>query len=131
MQVVPRISPAQGSVGLVLSAVLGVALALVALVTAPLAALVSRMCWRPGPVTVPYGLALSLAGSMGVILLAGAVSRGYAILAAAAWILGLVFVVNGTSGGSFVIAGDALGWSFLVLGTVVTIGTSLWGGRRR
>jgi hypothetical protein len=124
--VAPRISLAQGGVRLVF----GVAFAALALVTAPVAALVSRMCWRPSLVTVPYGLVLSVAASMAVITLAGAVSRGYALLAAAAWIVSLAFVVNGTSGGSFVIAGDGLGWAFLVLGTLATMGTALWGGRR-
>ena len=109
---------------------LGVALATLALVTAPVAALVSRMCWRPGLVTVPYGLVQSVTASMGVVILAGAVSRGYGALAAAAWIIGLVFVVNGTSGGSFVIASDALGWGFLILGTLGTLGAAMWGGRR-
>lgn len=109
---------------------LGIAFALLALPTAPVAALVSRMCWRPDLVTVPYGLLLAVAGSMGVVVLAGAVSRGYGLLAAACWILGLGFVVNGTSGGSFVIAGDALGWAFLVSGTVATVGVAMWGGRR-
>ena len=123
---VARTSPARTGRGVLL----GVAFALLAFVTAPTAALVSRMCWRPSLVTVPYGLVLSVAASAGVILLAGAVARGYALLAAAAWIVGLAFVVNGTSGGSFVIAGDTLGWAFLVLGTLATMGTALWGGRR-
>lgn len=109
---------------------MGLALALLALVTAPVAALVSRMCWRPGLVTVPYGLVIAVAGSMSVVMLAGRVSRGYALLAAAAWIVGLGIVVNGTSGGSFLIASDGLGWAFLVLGTVATLATALWGGRR-
>lgn len=124
--VVRRISSASRGV----VAVVGVALGLLGFVTAPVAALVSRMCWRPALVTVPYGLVLAVAGSMAVVVLAGAVARGYAILAAVTWILGLAFVVNGTSGGSFVIAGDALGWAFLVLGTVGTLGTALWGRRR-
>jgi hypothetical protein len=124
--VVTRTWPAQGGVRVVL----GLALAVLSLVTAPVAALVSRMCWRPSLMTVPYGLVLSVAASMAVVMLAGAVSRGYAVLAAAAWIVGLAFVVNGTSGGSFVIAGDSLGWAFLVLGTVATMGTAMWGGRR-
>jgi hypothetical protein len=109
---------------------LGVALVLLALVTAPVAALESRRCGRPHLLTVPYGLVLGVAASMAAVLLAGAVGRGYGLLAAAGWVVGLGFVVQGTSGGSFVIAGDALGWSFLVLGTVATLGAALWGGRR-
>jgi vacuolar-type H+-ATPase subunit I/STV1 len=106
---------------------LGITIVLVGVVTAAVAALVSRMCWRPDPVTVPYGLALAVAGSMAVVVLGASVSRGFGLLTAVGWIVGLVFVVNGTSGGSFVVAGDALGWSFLVLGTLVTLGTALWG----
>jgi len=126
VRVAPRISLANGSV----RAVLGLALAGLAFVTAPVAALVSRMCWRPDLVTVPYGLVMAVAGSMSVVMLAGRISKGYGLLAAAAWIVGLGFVVNGTSGGSFLIASDALGWAFLVLGTVATLATALWGGRR-
>lgn len=122
----PRVSPAHGAG----SILVGLALAALALLTAPVAALVSRMCWRTELVTVPYGLVLSVGGSMAVVTLARAVSRGYGLLAAMGWIVGLGLVVNGTSGGSFVVAGDSLGWAFLVLGTVATIGAALWGGRR-
>lgn len=122
----PRVSLARGGAGYVA----GAGLAALALVTAPAAALVSRMCWRPDVVTVPYGLVLSAAASMGVVLLARAVSRVHAFAAAVAWMVGLAFVVNGTSGGSFVIASDALGWAFLVVGTVATVGSAAWGGGR-
>ena len=122
----PRVSLAKGGTGLVV----GVAFAALALVTAPIAALVSRMVWRPGLMSVPYGLVLSAAASMAVVLLARAVSRGHALASAAAWIVGLGFVVKGSSGGSFVIASDALGWSFLVVGTVATVGSAVWGGAR-
>ncbi|MEJ7629736.1 MAG: hypothetical protein WKF54_09110 [Nocardioidaceae bacterium] len=126
VRVAPRVSPSRGGVGVVA----GVALAALALVTAPVAALVSRMCWRPGIVTVPYGLVLAAAGSMAVVLLARSVSRAHGFAAAVAWMVGLAFVVNGTSGGSFVIAGDALGWAFLVVATVATLGSAVWGGGR-
>jgi hypothetical protein len=116
----------------VASAVLvGAGIAVLALVTAPAAALVSRMCLRPGVVTVPYGLVLSAAASLGVIILARAVSRFYSYVAAAAWLVGLGIVMKGTSGGGFLIANDALGWSFLILDTVVVLGGTLLGGSRR
>jgi hypothetical protein len=121
-----RVSLAQG----VARVVLGLVVAALALVTSAVSALVSRMCWRPEPVTVPYGFVLAVAASMALVHLANAVSRGYGLIAAAAWILGLGFVVNGTSGGSFVIAGDALGWAFLVVGTVGTLVAALWSGGR-
>jgi hypothetical protein len=108
----------------------GAGLAVLGLVTAPVAALVSRMVWRSALVTVPYGLALSAAGSMAVVLLARAVSRRHALVAAAGWLVGLGFVVNGTSGGSFVVASDGLGWSFLVLSTLAAVAAAVWGSAR-
>jgi hypothetical protein len=116
-----RPSPLKG----VASVAIGLAFAALGFVTAPAAALVSRMCLRPSPVTLPYGLLLSAAASLGVVVLARAVSRAYAFVAAAAWLVALGFVVNGTSGGGFVIADDALGWSFLVLDTLVVMGGAL------
>ncbi|MDX6310395.1 MAG: hypothetical protein QOI06_3441 [Nocardioidaceae bacterium] len=110
---------------------IGLLFALLALVTAPLAALVSRMAWRPGGATVPYGLVLSAAASMGVVVLARAVSRRHAFVAAAAWLVGLGVVMRGSPGGGFLIASDTLGWSFLVVATVVVIGSALLGGSGR
>ncbi len=111
-----------------LSVLAGVCFALLGLVTAPVAALVSRMCWRPGAITVPYGLVLSVAASLAVVVLARAVSRPHAFAAAAGWLVGLAYVLKGTSGGGFVVSSDALGWAFLVLGTVAVLGPVLRGG---
>lgn len=122
----PRSSLAQAAV-----VALTVAAGLAAFVTAPAAALVSRMCWRPSLVTVPYGLLLSVAASAAVVLLSRQVSRVASFVAVVGWLVGLGFVVNGTSGGSFLIAGDGLGWGFLILGTVATIWPALWGSARR
>jgi len=113
----------------VVQATIGIALIGLAFVTAPVAALVSRICWRADWLTVPYGLVIAIAGSMAVVLLAAGVSKGYGILAAGGWIIGLGVVVTGTSQGSFLIAADALGWSFLILGTAATLSTAMWGGR--
>jgi hypothetical protein len=99
----------------------------VGLLVAAAATLVSRMCWRPGSVTVPFGMVLAVAACAAVVLLARSVSRANGFAAAAGWLIGLGYVVNGTSGGGFLVAGDALGWSFLVLGTVASLGTALWG----
>jgi hypothetical protein len=110
---------------------IGVGIALLAFATAPAAALVSRMAWRPGSVTLPYGLLLSAVASAAVIVIARSVGRGYAFLAAAAWLVALGFVVEGTSGGGFLVADDSLGWSFLVFDTAAVLGTSLLGGGRR
>lgn len=105
--------------------------ALAGFVTAPVAALVSRMYWRPSGVTVPYGLVLSAAGSLAVVVLARAASRAYAFVAALGWLVGLALVVRNTPGGGFLVAGDGLGWGFLVVDTVAVGGALLWGGGHR
>jgi hypothetical protein len=109
----------------------GLGFAAMGFVTAPVAAVVSRMCWRTSAVTVPYGLLLSAAASLGVVLLARAVSRGVAAAAAAGWLVALGFVVNGTSGGGFLVASDALGWAFLILDCTVVLGAAAIRGVRR
>jgi len=105
-------------------------LALAGFVTAPVAALVSRMYWRPGGVTMPYGLVISAAGSFAVVVLAGVASRAHAFVAAVGWLVGLALVVRNTPGGGFLVAGDGLGWAFLVVDTVSVGGALLWGGGR-
>jgi hypothetical protein len=117
-------------VGGAVSVLLGVGFAALAFATAPAAALVSRMCLRPGWVTLPYGLLLSAAASLGVVVLARAVSRVHSFVAAAAWLVALGFVMKGTSGGGFLVADDALGWAFLILDTVLVLGSALVGGGR-
>lgn len=121
----PRSSGAR-LVGLVAA---GVGLAVLGVATSAAGALISRMAWRPG-VTVPYGLLLGCAASAGLMFLARHVSRPHALAALLGWLVGIGFALGGTSGGSFVIADDALGWSYLIAATVVTIGTALWGARR-
>lgn len=108
----------------------GAGFALLGAVTAPAAALVSRMCWRSAAGTLPYGLLLSAAASLSVVLLARAVSRRDGLVAAIAWLLGLVAVVRNTPGGGFLVAGDALGWGFLVVDTLAVAGALLWLGDR-
>ena len=120
-----------GPSGLTVAAKIGIGLGFAALglVTAPAAALVSRMVWRTG-VTIPYGLVLSAAASLAVIVLARAVARGYAFVAAAAWLVALAVVLAGTPGGGFVVADDALGWAFLAVDCAVVLGATLLGGGR-
>lgn len=110
---------------------IGLAFAALGFATAPAAALVSRMVVRSGSFTFPYGLLLSAAASGAVVVLARLTRRGYAFAAGAAWLIGLGFVVNGTSGGGFLVADDNLGWTFLLIDTVAVIGAALVGGGRR
>ena len=110
---------------------IGVAFAAGAALTAPAGALVSRMCWRPDLVTVPYGLAISAAGSTGVVWLARESSRHHGVVAAVAWLLGLAAVMRSTPGGGFLVAGDALGWAFVVVDSVCVIAALVWRGGGR
>lgn len=91
------------------------------------AALVSRFVWRPDPVSVPWGMVVAVGASASVVWLARAVSRTQGVIAAVGWLVGLGYVVKGTSGGGFLIASDGLGWGFLILGTVAALGSALWG----
>lgn len=117
--------------GVVASLLIGVAFAVVAALTAPVAALVSRMCWRLEVVSVPYGLVLSALGSMAVVVLARASSRNHGIVAGVMWLLGLAAVMRSTAGGGFLVAGDALGWAFVVFNTLAVLMAMLWGGQQR
>lgn len=109
--------------------IVGAGFAVAGALTAPVAALVSRMCWRTGAVTVPYGLLLSAAGSVALVVLARAFSRHYAFATAVAWLVGLALVMRTTSGGGFLVAGDSLGWAFVLLDTAAVLTALLWSGR--
>lgn len=114
-----------------LTVVLGVVVGLLALGVSVLSALVSRFAWRPGPVTVPWGLVLAVAASLSVVLIARAFSRGMAFVAAAGWILGTGIVLSGRPEGDYVFAQDALGIGYLLVGTVAVISAAAAGGPRR
>jgi hypothetical protein len=112
-----------------LSFVAGVALALGSAFVAICAGFVSRGAWRPSVVTVPWGLGLSVAGSVSLIvvtrLLAG---RGAGYVAAAGWVLGVGFVLFWHPGGDYLFADDGLGYSFLLGATVAVLLAAGWGG---
>lgn len=114
------------------SILLGVGFAVLAVATALASALVARMIWRPGPISVPYGLVLALAATSSLVLAARTISKRLAIVTAIAWMVGLGYVVKGTGGGSFLIADDVLGWAFIMLGTAAALLPAAWGsGARR
>jgi hypothetical protein len=91
-----------------------VVIALAGLVVGVCAAWVSRAVWRVGGLTLPWGLAVSLIGSMSFVVLAREARRTAALVAAVSWFAGVVaLLVRGDT----VVAGDGLGIAFLVLVT--------------
>jgi hypothetical protein len=88
------------------------------------AAWVSRGAWTFGDVVVPWGLVLSAAGSAAGVLLARAVRRGYGFVAVGGWIAGVGALM---ARGDTVLAGDWLGYAFLLGVTIVVIGSAAWG----
>lgn len=96
-------------------------------VTAILAAVVSRAAWRPDGLTLPWGLVLGVVGSVAIVVLARAISRGHGLVAAVAWVVGLGYLMVPRP--QFVIANDALGWGFIVVGTVAVLVVAMWGSR--
>lgn len=117
----PSPRPPSSGAGRVL---LGVAVLLTAIAVGVCAAWVSRGVWRPGSLVVPWGLALSMASSAAVVLLARALQPHLGFLAAGGWVVGVFAVM---SRGDTVIAGDWLGYAFLVCATVSVLGAALWG----
>jgi hypothetical protein len=103
---------------------IGVLIGLGGILVGVCAAWVSRGVWRLGGVVIPWGLLLSAVGSSAGVLLARAVGRGYGFVAAGGWIAGVgaLMARNDT-----VLAGDWLGYAFLLGVTVAVIGSAAWG----
>jgi len=99
-----------------------------ALVVAILAAWVSRAVWRPGPLPIPWGLALGVAGSGAAVWLARAAARSLGFTVAAGWIVGLAVLLAGGPGGDLIVIADTLGYTFLVVATGAVIVAAGWGG---
>jgi hypothetical protein len=85
---------------------------------------VSRGGWRFGDLVVPWGLVLSAAGSSAGVLLARALGRGFGFVAVGGWIAGVGALM---ARGDTVLAGDWLGYAFLLGVTIVVIGSAAWG----
>ena len=111
--------------------VAGVLIALLSAGVAVLAALVSRMIWRPDPVAVPWGLALGVAASVTVVLVARSVTRGLGLVAAGAWIIATGLVLAGRPEGDYVFAQDGLGLGYLLICTIAVISSAAAGGGPR
>jgi steroid 5-alpha reductase family enzyme len=113
----------------VVSLAVSVAVAVVSAVAGLCAGLVSRGAWRPGSVTIPWGLALAVMGSVALVVVARAVAgRSSGFLAAAAWVAAVASTLVWHPGGDYLFANDALGISFLLLATGAVLVTAGWGG---
>jgi hypothetical protein len=92
----------------------------------------SRAVWRVAPgdlpaVALPWGLAVSLAGSVSLIALASAVRRAAPILAAMCWFAGVVAL---TVRGDTIVAGDGRGIAFLLIVSGAVLLTATLTGAR-
>ncbi len=101
------------------------------LVVAVLAALVSRMVWRPGSFVVPWGLGLSVVASVVVVLVARTYRRGMAFVAAGVWVIATGLVLAGRPEGDYVFAQDGLGLGYLLVAAVAVISAASAGGPPR
>jgi hypothetical protein len=109
--------------GLVATAVLGAALAL-------LAADLHRMVWRSAELTLPWGIVLGVTASVACAVAAGVLlgRRAGTLALAAGWLVTLFLLLRGRPEGDYVVASDALGWGFLVAGVAtmaVLVGATL------
>jgi hypothetical protein len=83
-----------------------------------LALAIHREVWRPGSLTLPWGLLLGLATSLAcgvaAAILAGRRLGGMSFTVG--WIAVLFLALQGRPEGDFVVAADPLGWAFLAIG---------------
>lgn len=97
-------------------------------VVAALASLVARIVWRTDVISIPWGLLLAVAGSASLVVLARSFSRSAGFAAVSGWVVGIFYALNPRPEGDYVIAGDALGISFLLLSLVAIMCAAAWGG---
>lgn len=109
--------------------IVGGGFALLGAVCAVFAAVVSRHVWRPGEVMLPWGVGLAVVGSVAVVLTARTQGRGQGLVAASGWLVGLLLVLTGP-GGDIVVAGDLLGYAFLLGATAAVAITAGWPSQR-
>jgi hypothetical protein len=120
---------ASSSGGAVVTVAACAVLTLVSAVVAICAGLVSRSAWRPDGVTVPWGLALAIGGSMSIVIVTRVIAgRRPGLLAAGGWLLGVAVVLLWHPGGDYLFANDGRGYLFLLGGTVTVLVAAGWGG---
>ena len=110
--------------GLAGAAALG-AVAILGVVVGVCAAWVSRAVWRVGGAAVPWGMLVSLVGSVSLVVLARPVRRAAPLVAAVSWFAGVVVLLVR---GDTIVAGDGLGIAFLLIVTAGVLGTATVGG---
>jgi hypothetical protein len=115
----------------VMTVAVGIFFGIVAAAVAVLSALVSRMVWRPDSHAVPWGLALSVAASVAVVLLARVFSRGIGLATAGVWIVATGLVLAGRPEGDYVFAQDGYGLGYLLISAVAVISAAAAGGPPR
>jgi hypothetical protein len=121
-------APGSGGASVVIVAACAV-LTLVSAVVAICAGLVSRSAWRPNGVTVPWGLALALGGSVSLVVVTRVIAgRRPGLLAAGGWLLGVAVVLFWHPGGDYLFANDGPGYLFLLGGTIAVLVAAGWGG---
>ncbi|MBA2444015.1 MAG: hypothetical protein H0V49_01620 [Nocardioidaceae bacterium] len=111
------------------SIVVGGGFALLGALSAVFAALVSRHVWRPDELMLPWGVGLAVVGSVAVVLTARTLGKGHGLGAAGGWLVGLLLVLSGP-GGDIVVAGDLLGYAFLLGATAAVAITAGWPQQR-
>jgi hypothetical protein len=115
----------------VMTIAVGVFFGIVAAAVAVLSALVSRMVWRPGSQAVPWGLALAVAASVSVVLLARVFGRGFGLATAGVWIVATGLVLAGRPEGDYVFAQDGYGLGYLLISAICVISAAAAGGPPR
>ncbi|MBA3234150.1 MAG: hypothetical protein H0T17_09425 [Propionibacteriales bacterium] len=95
------------------------------------AAWISRAAWRPDGLTLPWGIALSLAGSVSAVWLARAGATSLGFVAAAGWLTGVAVLLVVRPGGDLLLISDTYGNTFLLAGAVAVIATAAWGSLGR
>lgn len=98
-----------------------------AVVVAVCAGLVSRQVWRPGGVLVPWGLALSIGGSVSFVGVARLAGRWMGFVAAGAWLFVVFGGLLSGPGGDYVVMEDFLGWGFLLAASAAVLVVAGWG----
>lgn len=120
-----------GPITLARGVAMHVLVAVAAVAVAIMAAWVSRAMWRPGQLSVPWGMTLGVAGSASAMWLARATAPSLGFAAAAGWIAGLTVLLAGGRGGDLLVIADTQGYAFLLLATGAVIVTVGWGSWKR
>lgn len=101
------------------------------IVVAVLAAWVSRAAWRGEGLLLPWGIALSLAGTVSAVWIARAKATSLGFAAAAGWLVAAAGLLVRGPGGDLLLINDAYGNAFLLAGAMAVIATAAWGSLGR